>query len=229
MLTAMPSSTRSVDRTLELLTSLTDPDQGNSLSELARAARLAPSTASRLLAALVESGFASRDVDGGYHPGHRLIQIGATALREDSVHEQSAPHLKEIAYETGETANLGIRIEGDRVLYLRQVGSPRLIQGVSWVGRSVPMVGTAIGAALTGDLGPDGYAAKEGSVEPDVMAVAAPVRGASGGIVAALSVLAPSYRTDRAKVAEIGACLVEHCRELSEGLGAADLRQPVTA
>ncbi|MBS1678901.1 MAG: IclR family transcriptional regulator [Actinobacteria bacterium] len=225
----MASSTRSVDRTLKLLTDLADPDQGKSLSDLARASQLPPSTALRLLAALVDSGFASRDVDGGYHPGHRLIQIGAAALREDSVHEHSGPHLMEIAHDTGETANLGIQIEGERVLYLRQVASPRLIQGVGWVGRSIPMTGTAMGAALTGDVDASGYAWTEGSVEPDVVAVAAPVRGASGGIIAALSVLAPSYRTDRAKIEEIGACLVEHCRALSEGLGAIDDRKAVAA
>ena len=58
--------------------------------------------------------------------------------------------------------------------------------------------GTAMGAALAGRLEPHGYAVSRGALEADITAIAVPVRDYHDEIVAALSILAPSYRTDDA-------------------------------
>ena len=53
-----------------------------------------------------------------------------------------------------------------------------------------------------------------------VTSVAAPVHGPDGAIVAALSVLAPSYRTAQRRVRSIGSAVAGHADALSQSLGA---------
>jgi DNA-binding IclR family transcriptional regulator len=213
-----PGATRTVQRALRLLGAVTE--SGGTLTDLARAVELSPSTASRLLSTLTMLEFVRRDELGRYRPGATLRRLAAAALREDPLFELAGPHLEQLADETAETANLVVSVEAGRATYLRQVSSPRLVRSSGWTGRAIPTRGTAIGAALRGDLGAGGYATRSGAVEPDVTSIAAPVRGPDGAIVAALSVLAPSYRTSQRRVSSIGRAVAGHADALSRSLGA---------
>jgi DNA-binding IclR family transcriptional regulator len=216
---SMPEAgTRTVERALTLLAAATE--DGGTLSQLARSAELSPSTASRLLATLVQHELVRRDESGRYGPGTRLRQLAAVALRSDPIYELAGPHLAVLARETGETANLAVAADGQRVVYLRQVASPKLVQTASWAGRTIPGRGTALGFALGGKVGPEGFVARTGSVEPDVTSIAAPVYGPDGLIAAALSVLAPSYRISGERIDVCGRAVARHAGELSRSLGA---------
>ena len=212
-------ATRTVERALVLLAAVAEG--GGTLSELARAAELSPSTASRLLSTLAGQEFVRRDDAARYRAGPRLRRLAAATLHEDPLYELAAPHLEALAAETGETANLAVAADADRAVYLRQVASPNLVQTAGWVGRTIPRRRTALGAALGGEVGEGGYVALSGAVEPDVTSIAAPVCGPDGAVVAAISVLAPSYRTPPARVAECGRALARHALELSRSLGSA--------
>jgi DNA-binding IclR family transcriptional regulator len=212
------TGTRTVERALTLLAAVAQ--DGGTLSQLARAAELSPSTASRLLATLAAQELVRRDEHGSYHAGARLRQLAAASLRADPLHELAGPHLAALAAETGETANLAVAADRRRVVYLRQVASPKLVQTAGWAGRTIPSRGTALGAALRGEIGPEGYVARTGAVEPEVTSIAAPVFGPDGEIVAALSVLAPTYRVTDRRVAACGRAVARHAGELSRGLGA---------
>jgi DNA-binding IclR family transcriptional regulator len=215
----MPETgTRTVERALTLLAAVAE--EGGTLSQLARAAELSPSTASRLLATLAGKELVRRDEYGRYGPGTRLRQLAAVALRSDPVYELAGPHLAELARETGETANLAVSADDRRVVYLRQAASPKLVQTASWAGRTIPRRGTALGAALRGAVGEGGYVARAGAVEPDVTSIAAPVYDADGKIAAALSVLAPNYRTSSRRIDTCGRAVARHAAELSRSLGA---------
>jgi DNA-binding IclR family transcriptional regulator len=211
------AGTRTVERALTLLTAVAE--QGGSLTQLARAADLSPSTASRLLATLAGRGLVRRDEHGHYHAGPRLRALAAASLRQDPLHELAGPHLSALAAETGETANLAVAADHRRVVYLRQVASPRLVQTAAWAGRTIPRRGTALGAALRGEVGDGGWIALSGAVEPEVTSIAAPVFGAGGEIAAALSVLAPTYRVTARRVQECGRAVARHAGELSHELG----------
>jgi DNA-binding IclR family transcriptional regulator len=211
------AGTRTVERALTLLTAVAE--EGGSLTRLARAADLSPSTASRLLATLAGQGLVRRDEHGHYHAGARLRALAAASLRQDPLHELAGPHLSALAAETGETANLAVAADDRRVVYLRQVASPRLVQTAAWAGRTIPRRGTALGAALRGELGDGGWIARTGTVEPDVTSIAAPVYGAGGEISAALSVLAPTYRITARRVEACGRAVARHAGELSHELG----------
>ncbi len=215
-------STRTVDRAFDLLAAVTDRARsGASLSELARATNLSPATASRLLATLLKRGLVRRDEQGWYRPGLGLMQMAAVVLRGDPLYELAGSHLVELAAASGEAANLGVAVDDDRALYLRQVAGDQRVQTATWAGRTIPRHGTAMGAALAGSVGAGGYAVSRGSLEPDVSAVAAPVRDYHGAIVAALTIIAPSYRTSDSDVERYGELLVGHAGALSLALGAA--------
>jgi DNA-binding IclR family transcriptional regulator len=210
--------TRTVERALTLLAAVAE--DGGTLSELARAAELSPSTASRLLATLAGQELVRRDEHGRYVAGPRLRQLAAATLREDPLYELAGPHLVALADETGETANLAIAADQGQVVYLRQVVGRKLVQSAGWAGRTVPREGTAVGDALCGALNRSGYVARMGAVEPDVSSIAAPVYRADGEIAGALSVLAPSYRVSRRRIDTYGRAVAGHAAELSRSLGA---------
>ncbi len=52
--------------------------------------------------------------------------------------------------------------------------------------------------------------ARAGAVEPDVTSIAAPVFGSDGQIVAALSVLAPTYRVTSRRIEACGRAVARH-------------------
>ena len=144
------SGTRTVERALTLLAAVAEG--GGTLSQLARAAELSPSTASRLLGTLARRELVRRDEHGHYRAGARLRQLAAATLREDPLYELAGPHLEALAQETGETANLAIAADEDQIVYLRQVASRKLVASAGWAGRTVPRRGTAVGDALRGAL-----------------------------------------------------------------------------
>lgn len=214
------ASTRTVDRAFDLLAAVTEsPRGGASLSELARATELSPATASRLLATLLKRGLVRRDEQGVYRPGLGLMQMAAVVLRGEPLYELAGAHLIVLADATGETANLGVAVDHDRALYLRQIAGDQRVQTTAWTGRTIPRAGTAMGAALAGEVGSDGYAVSRGALEPDITSIAAPVRDYHHEVVAALSILAPSYRTDDQDAERYGVLLVQHAAQLSLALG----------
>jgi DNA-binding IclR family transcriptional regulator len=211
-------STRAVDRALVLLAAVTEGTTGGTLSELARAAGLSPSTAGRLLATLAQHQLVRRDEASRYRPGPRIKQLAVATLRDEPLYELAGPHLVALAEETSETASLGVAVDDDRVLYLRQVASQRLVQTAVWAGRTIPRTDTALGRALNGDADREGYVASRRGDE--ITAVAAPVFDHAGTIIGAISINAPAYRTTASDIEAFGRAVVRHAAELSASCGA---------
>jgi IclR family acetate operon transcriptional repressor len=207
--------TRAVDRALALLALFQEAPARFSLTQLARQTGLAPSTALRLLRTLEGSGFLLRTEEGLFVPGPTLVRLAARTIHEQPLYAMAGASLARLAEQTGETANLAVRHGETEALYLRQVPSPRAVRYATWAGRTVPLAGTAVGAALLGAVGKRGYAVARGSVEPDVTGVAAPIRGGDAEPRAAISVIGPTYRMPRAVVADIGRALLTEAAELA--------------
>jgi len=214
------ATVRSVERAFDLLGCFSAEQKTITLTEAARAVDLPLSTVSRLLGTLEASKFVRRLADGRYMPGGRLLRIGVVALHGVELYDVSEEYLERLASLTGESANLAIPANDGQVLYLRQVASRHSVRHDNWIGRSVPVEGTAIGDAITGRVNAEGFSLKHTTIEPDVTAVAAPVFGADGQIIAALSVTSPSYRIDEAFISRVGELLVREARDLSSHLGA---------
>lgn len=214
-------NTRSVERALDLLDLVARSSDGTTLSAAARDADLATSTAARLLQSLAATDFVTRDEHGRYRAGPRLYQIGALAVGNLAIYSLSDRHLKHLAETTGETAYVGLPVENaSKCLYLRQVESPHAIRHAHWAGLVIETPGTAIGAALNERVGPSGFVLSRATkIEPDAAAAAAPVRDVSGSVVAALSIIGPSFRLPDEDLERIGAVVAQQASELSDELG----------
>ena len=214
------SPVRAVQRALRLLECFSEGQPNLALTECARKAGLPISTAYRLLASLENSGFVRRSAGGAYSCGTRLLQIGLTALQNVSAYDVAEPHLARLSEVTGESAYLGIPADESQIIYVRQCMSPKAVRHSAWLGRGVPYKGTAIGAAMSGKVGGRGFAVSRRTMEPDVTAIAAPIRERSGSIIAAINVVGPSYRITDADIDRFGAAVVDAAQAISHEIGA---------
>ncbi|MDO9407044.1 IclR family transcriptional regulator [Patulibacter sp.] len=215
---ASAGTTRTVDRALALLAEVCAEDSIG-LSECARRAELPASTALRLLRTLEGSGFVTRDEEGCFRAGSRLIQLGALALGRQSLVRIAEPVLDRLVGATGESAYLTIAGPGGTAIHIAMVEGTHAVRHTSWVGRSFPTAGLVVGRALADDVPACGYVSEHDRLEPDVTAIVAPILR-PGGVAAAMSLLGPSYRIDDATLHRYGAILAEEARVLSGHLGA---------
>jgi urocanate hydratase len=215
-------ATRAVDRALSLLEHIVTSDTPPNLTEAARLAELPVSTAARLLKGLERRRLVRRSAGGRYWPGTRMFHLAASAMRSLPVHDLADEHLRALTAATGESSYLLIPVEPRFAVYVRQCESPSSVRYASWLGRTIPLSGTASGAAFRGELDEGGFASARDAIEPDTATAAAPVIDASGEIQAVISVIAPSFRVDDDQLRAIGELVAEHGRTLSAQLGAPD-------
>lgn len=215
------ASTRTVERALALLATICERGSAN-LADSARDCDLAPSTALRLLRTLETTGFIAKDEAGLYRPGGRMIQLGAAALSSESLADIARPMMEKLVAQTGESVYLSVEWHSGVALYIGIMQGTHTVRHTSWVGRTFPVDISAAGHALRGDVDVDGYVVVEGGVEPDVTAVACPVYS-EARIVAALSLVVPSYRCTEADANRFGLLLVAAAAELSAQLSRSPL------
>lgn len=185
-------STRSVDRALDLLMAVCD-GHGLVLSDLARQVGLAPSTTFRLLQSLSSKGFIGRDQSGAYRPGPIMMRLGAASLSQDNLVWVARRHMRQVVESTGESVYLAVEEPTGFALYIQVIEGTHSVRHANWVGRTVPMSGSAVGRALRGRIAPGKAQALIGGVEPDVTAIAAPIT-TNGHVIAALNLVVPTYR-----------------------------------
>jgi IclR family acetate operon transcriptional repressor len=190
---------RSIGRVLDML-EIVLGDPGCNLTTAADASALTPTTALRHLRALEARGYVTRDGDGRFWSGPTFSRLAA-AVREggplDRLLVVTQPHLDLLAAETGESTYLAVG-DGRVATYVAAAESDRAIRHVGRIGQTVPLDGTAVGAALAA---PGTTVVRTGAVEPDITAVSHALAGssrvsASRDIAAAVSVIGPAHRLD---------------------------------
>ncbi|MBG6224057.1 urocanate hydratase [Arthrobacter sp. CAN_A2] len=206
------SSTRTVERALVLLGAVCAAGS-LTLADAAREADLSASTALRLLRTLEGTGFVRRDAAGAYRPGLRVVQLGAQALGHESLVSLAEPALERLVERTGESAYLSVPSHDGEGVYLAMREGTHSVRHASWVGRSIPLAHTAVGAVLTGGPPEGGFVVVRDGVETDVTAIAAPV-SPGGRVVAALSVVVPSYRITEAEAHRMGSLVAQEAAAL---------------
>src|SRR5262245_66487721 len=140
-------SLRSVNRAIRALEVFAENGELG-VTELGRHLGVHKATASRLAATLADHGLLDRDPVGGrYRLGFGLLRLAAAAVADVDLMMPGRPVEEELAEETRETVNLGVR-SGDGVVYVDQVDGARSIVSVSWVGRRTPFHCTASGKVL---------------------------------------------------------------------------------
>lgn len=206
-------STRTVERALALLAVVCERGAAN-LVDTARECGLAPSTALRLLRTLETTGFVRKDDGGMYRAGSRIIQLGAQALSDESLVDLARAAMEGLSAQTGESVYLSVEGHAATALYIGIVEGTHSVRHASWVGRTVPMDGSAAGSALRGRVPDDGFVVVERGVETDVTAIASPVYS-QARIVAALSLVVPSYRVSASRARSLGRMLIAAAAEVS--------------
>jgi IclR family transcriptional regulator, acetate operon repressor len=243
---------RSIDRAGEMLARLLESDAPMSLGDLAQAADLPKSTASRLLTALERHGLVHQAGQRGkLEPGPAILRFAHRGGVERHLVERAQPALDALSQASHETVNLGVPTPHG-VDHLAQVDGRHFLGAGQWVGRRVDYHCTANGkvflafgaaelpegtlarmtprtivgrAALERqleDVRRDGFATTTDELEVGLAALAAPVRGPTGRVIAALSVSGPTLRLTRARMAELAPVLLQEAGALSERLGASD-------
>ncbi|RJN32540.1 IclR family transcriptional regulator [Nesterenkonia natronophila] len=210
-------STRTVQRALTLLASVCDRGS-TTLAEVAREADLPPSTALRLMRTLETAEFLSRGDDNNYQPGPRLIQLGAKAFSREMLVPLSREPMQEVVAATGESVYLSVPGADETALYISIEEGTFSVRHTNWVGRTVPLEGSAAGKVLRSETPESGYVALENTIEEDVTAISAPI-SAGGRVVAAMSTLVPTYRLSEQRRSACGEALVRAAGTVSAALG----------
>jgi DNA-binding IclR family transcriptional regulator len=164
-----------------------------SLGELTAATGLPRATAHRLASALVDHGMLRRDRRGRFDLGNGLLALGRAAEWRFPIVEQARPVLEALRDETGESVQLFVRA-GDRRSCVLSLESPH---GLRWIvpeGALLPLEVGSAGRLLLGEPAPDGWIQSVGERESGVASVSAPVVGADGSRLAAVSVSGPIER-----------------------------------
>lgn len=235
---ASPSGSQAVDRAAELLVRIIESGRPTSVGELADAAGLPKSTTSRLVRALEARGLVQREgVRGSLRPGPVLVGFARSTGGIVDLVATTSSALDELAALTGETVNLAVAGH-EGVEHLAQRDSRYFLGSSNWIGRPVPYhaaangkVFLAFGAArvprgplarLTertisdpalleaelAEVRTRGWATAVEELEPGLLAIAAPVRGPDGSVVAALSVSAPTVRVTTDALERLGPSVV---------------------
>ena len=121
-------------------------DNGVGFAELQQRTGLPKATLHRIAGDLVEARLLSR-IDGDYHLGSHLFELGMRASVERTLLEVATPFLEDLYERTHETVHLGLR-EGAEVVYVAKVGGHRQVRSPSRIGGRMPVHATAIGKAL---------------------------------------------------------------------------------
>ncbi|GAA4511413.1 IclR family transcriptional regulator [Brevibacterium yomogidense] len=242
----MSQGTQSIDRAATLLSFVINAPQPVSFTEVVDHSGMARSTVSRLLASLHDNALLERMADGRYRGGSLFAAYAARFDRTEALSAAAAPTLERIGEKTGETVNLGLP-SGDRVVHAAQVDSRYVLGAANWVDIDVPTHCSALGKVLCAfgplalpagsltrcsdgvilseqtlaeeaDLIRNrGYAITHGDFELGLDAVAAPVRGEGGAVLAAIGISGPAVRLTP-HIEEFGRMLVSEATLLSRGL-----------
>jgi DNA-binding IclR family transcriptional regulator len=238
----------SVTRALALLEVLAASDTGLGVSELARRIGVNASTASRLLGTLEHEGFVEREAGGPYRLGLKLLALADRVLARLDIRALARGQLERLVAATGETATLSVPGE-HAAITIDFVPSESTVASVARLGRPSIAHATAAGKVMLafaggGDAGggldaytertitdhdelarqvraarQQGFAEAVGEREPDLNALAAPVLGRTGELVAILGLQGPASRLSAARRHAVRPALLDAAAALSRAVG----------
>ena len=188
-----------------------------SLASLVQTTGLARPTAHRLAVALEYHRLVHRDAQGRFVLGPRLAELAAAA-GEDRLLAVAQPVLTQLRDLTGESVQI-FRRQGDVRICVAAAERASGLRDTVPVGSALPMTAGSAAQVLLAWEDPDrlhralrnakfeaatlasvrrrGWAQSVGEREPGVGSVSAPIRGAGGRVIAAISVSGPLERLTR--------------------------------
>jgi DNA-binding IclR family transcriptional regulator len=234
---------RSVQRALDILALLTEDQPSVSIREVVEATGLAKTTAIRLLQTLEQNGLLWA-TSNGYLAGPGLWRWAHLCRHTWELPPEASKAMRELAGRQRETVNMYVVRDVCRVCVAQQE-SPQPLRHVVHVGEELPLWGGAASKVLLRDASDAlltrvarrspygaghvkqlrewidsaaqvGYAVSHGEREDGLSAVAVPIVGRSGAVVAALSLSGPTLRFTDQRVEQFAADLVRVSRQLTD-------------
>ena len=217
-------------------------------NEIARRAGTTASTVSRQLGTLVEARLVERVPETGhYRLGIRLVELATTVLARLDVRAVARPYLEELAAAVDETATLSVPGIPDAIT-VDFVPTQRYVQGMARLGRPSIAHATAAGKVMLAftDRRPPaplvaytertitdpevletelarvlrrGWADAYEEREPELNAIAAPVRSSAGELAGIVALQGPIPRFGRGPARRALAFLLEQAEKISAELG----------
>jgi len=237
---------RSVMRAVDLLGLFDTAHPHRNLREMVTATRLPKTTVVRLLATLESRGLVAPRGEMTWSLGAEFLRWVRLANSVWEVNAETRAVMRRLVEECGETVNIYVRQQADRVSIAQEEGTAT-VRSVVGVGIAMPISAGATAKVLLGGvpeealaellpaLAPDaraalarqirgaletGYAVTHGERELGASAVAAPIRGTDGRVVAALSISGPTSRFTADRVGRYVQAVTEAAERISRvGLG----------
>ncbi len=195
------------------------------LSAIARGLGLSRSTVHRLAATLIERRYLTSAPERGYALGPKLLELGFLARSQISLVRLTRPFLEALAARTGDVAMLCVR-DGAQVRVAESVHGRRRLAPSLRPGDHLDPARSAAARVLKLSRAQAGADANSIDVitdlaesEPDINCVAAPVRGADGGVQGALCVAGASAYLAGPRLDEARRAVATAAQQASEQLG----------
>jgi DNA-binding IclR family transcriptional regulator len=234
---------RSIRRALDILSLLTDDKPVISIREIVDATGLPKTTVLRLVHTLEHSGLLWA-TSGGYTAGPGLWRWAHLARRSWQLPPETQALMRELGAAHSETVNLYVQRDICRVCVAQQE-SPRPLRHVVQIGDELPLWAGASAKVLllnapdslllriarrspsgeshaatlrewVAQARRDGYAVSHGEREEGLSAVAVPVYGRAGSVVAALALSGPTVRFTDERVGVFAADLMKAATRMSD-------------
>ncbi len=192
---------KSTEKTLAVLLAFNGGNPEMTVSQVAAATEQTRASARRFLLTLTDLGYLEAN-GANFRLTPRVLDLGASYLSGLTLPKAATLHLESLARELGESAALCV-LEGQDILYIERVSSPRLYSMNVSIGNRLPAWVTSMGRVLIAELG---------AAEQEAFLAQIDLQRYTEHTVASLEDL----RAELARVKEQGWSLVN--QELDEGL-----------
>lgn len=238
---------QTVDRALDVLSTIVLEGKPLLLEDLAARAGLSRSVTYRLVRSLENAGYIRRDPQvGGYTIGAKFLSMSILTSSRIDLRRAARAAMEAVVALHGETVSLHVR-SGDQRVCVDTVEGVHAIRRVIPVGETLPLFAGETGRVLLSELSPpevapfidaaekagldvgrlrsdllrireQGYFIGIGERTPDVGSISLPIYG-SVGVLGALTVSGPASRWSRSAMKAALPSIFEIVRGVSVGLG----------
>jgi IclR family KDG regulon transcriptional repressor len=241
------STIQVIERAADILAQFTLEDPVLGITEISRRTLLNKGTVYRILLTLEHLGYVRRDyAENKYRLGFELFRLGSLVQAGMDCRREALPVMRKLHEECGETVNLNVIHENQRVC-IECIESSKEVRIFARVGMAAPLIRGASGKVLLAFIPEDqikviargltkaealklfkdlkairkqSYAVSKNERVPGALSISAPIFSYSGNVVAGLTVSGPVERFSERAIEKNISLVARAGREISNKMGA---------
>ncbi len=148
------SASNSLERALKLLEIIGRTPGGLNNKEISSQLHIATSSSSYILSRLERDGYVTREENGRYRIGLKVLGLASGVLRELGFHHIACPVLHRLTEATRLSSYMGV-LERNHLLIVEKVESPEFVRPEIDIGTELPAHSTSMGKMLVAHLPPN--------------------------------------------------------------------------